>query len=313
MRIAVLGGDARQWEAARVLASAGYEVRVFGLRQPDGSLAGGPQPSSGPPAEGRQPVVAASAQEAVAGAGAVVGPVQGALPTGAIWTQPGLEPVVLSQEDLAGLAPGAIVLMGMANEPFRRLCREVGVDLFEYRDEDDFALLNAIPSAEGAIAMAMEMTSFTLFGSCCFVLGLGRTGEILALMLKGIGAKTFVAARRPEALARVEAHGHQAIPFAELERAIGQAQVVFNTAPAPILYGKTLEALQRGTVIIDLASAPGGTDFEAAKVRGIKAVLAPGLPGKVAPESAGRYVAQLVVRTLKSRPPVGREEGGRQP
>jgi len=294
VRIAVLGGDARQWEAARVLAAEGHEVRVFGLRLP-----GGRQGEPGLTA-------AASPAEALAGASAVVGPVQGATATGAIWVTAGLEPIVLSREDLAGLEPGAVFLIGITNEPLRCLCREAGVELVEYREEDDFALLNAIPSAEGAIAMAMERTPFTLFGSRCFILGFGRTGEILALMLRGLGARTTVAARKPSALARAQAHGHQAVPFADLERTLPGAQVVFNTVPAPVLFGRNLEALPAEAVVIDLASAPGGVDFVRAGERGLQAVLAPGLPGKVAPQSAGRYVAGLVVRTLESRSLVGR-------
>lgn len=294
MRIAVLGGDARQWEAAQALAAEGHQVRVFGLKLP-GEGAGGPGLTA-----------AASPAEALAGAQAVVGPVQGATATGAIWVAAGLEPVVLSHEDLAGLEPAAVFLIGVANSPLRRLCREAGVELVEYREEDDFALLNAIPSAEGAIAMAMERTPFTLFGSRCFILGFGRTGEILALMLRGLGARTTVAARKPAALARARAHGHQAVPFDDLERALPEAQVVFNTVPAPVLFGRRLESLPAEAVVIDLASAPGGVDFARAGERGMQAVLAPGLPGKVAPKSAGLYVAGLVVRTLNSRSLAGR-------
>jgi dipicolinate synthase subunit A len=51
-------------------------------------------------------------------------------------------------------------------------------------------------------------------------------------------------------------------------------------------------------VVIDLASAPGGTDFNAARELGLKAELAPGLPGIVAPVTAGRIIAELIVRHL---------------
>ncbi len=39
------------------------------------------------------------------------------------------------------------------------------------------------------------------------------------------------------------------------------------------------------TLVIDLASKPGGTDFRYAEKRGVKALLAPGLPGIVAPKN----------------------------
>ena len=59
------------------------------------------------------------------------------------------------------------------------------------------------------------------------------------------------------------------------------------------------------TLIIDLASKPGGTDFRYAEKRGIKALLAPGLPGIVAPKTAGQIFAnvlgQLIQEDLKKR------------
>jgi dipicolinate synthase subunit A len=53
------------------------------------------------------------------------------------------------------------------------------------------------------------------------------------------------------------------------------------------------------TLIIDLASKPGGTDFRYAEKRGIKALLAPGLPGIVAPKTAGQIVANVMAQLLK--------------
>lgn len=54
-----------------------------------------------------------------------------------------------------------------------------------------------------------------------------------------------------------------------------------------------LERVSKDAVIIDIASIPGGTDFEYAELLGIKAQLAPGLPGMVAPKSAGKILAQI--------------------
>ena len=49
------------------------------------------------------------------------------------------------------------------------------------------------------------------------------------------------------------------------------------------------------TLIIDLASKPGGTDFRYAEKRGIKALLAPSLPGIVAPKTAGQILANVLI------------------
>ncbi|MDI5787499.1 hypothetical protein PO124_00265 [Bacillus licheniformis] len=46
------------------------------------------------------------------------------------------------------------------------------------------------------------------------------------------------------------------------------------------------------TLILDLATRPGGTDLICRK-QGIKALLAPGLPGIVAPKTAGQIIANV--------------------
>ncbi|MBJ8192724.1 dipicolinate synthase subunit A, partial [Bacillus cereus] len=74
--------------------------------------------------------------------------------------------------------------------------------------------------------------------------------------------------------------------------------LIFNTIPSMIITAQILSKLPLSTVIIDLASAPGGCDFRYAEKRGIKAVLAPGLPGIVAPKTAGAIIANTLVQLL---------------
>ena len=53
------------------------------------------------------------------------------------------------------------------------------------------------------------------------------------------------------------------------------------------------------SIILDLASAPGGTDFEAARAFGIRALTAPGLPGKWSPQTAAEAVRDAVYNILE--------------
>ena len=66
-----------------------------------------------------------------------------------------------------------------------------------------------------------------------------------------------------------------------------------------------LAALRPGSLIVDLASAPGGTDFAAAAALGHTALLASGLPARCAPDSAGAYLAQTVLHIMEEREAVG--------
>jgi len=95
--------------------------------------------------------------------------------------------------------------------------------------------------------------------------------------------------------------GHRAAPLDRLPVLLAKHDTVINTIPAPVLPRKMLEKLPRGALVIDLASLPGGTDFDAAEALGIQAEHALALPGKCAPDTAGALIAQTVLTILQER------------
>jgi len=282
--VAVIGGDRRMAEAVHFLLRAGARVRLAGLEWDD-RFAGVEVCSSG--------------ADALTGAQAVILPVQGVDVDGTVYTADGVPPCQIDLDGLRRTERGAPVFVGLSNPHLNRLCEEAGLPLIEYRESDHFATWNSIPSAEGAIQMAMEATPFTLFGSRSLVMGFGRTGRAIALLLRGLMSDVSVAARSEVDQARVWAAGHRPVEWADLPQAVAEADVVFNTVPAPVLTRPVLAGAPSHLVIIDVASAPGGTDFAAARELGLSANLAPGLPGIVAPVTAGRIIAELVVRHLR--------------
>jgi dipicolinate synthase subunit A len=162
--------------------------------------------------------------------------------------------------------------------------------MFELLERDDVAIYNSIPTTEGALMMAIQHTDFTIHGSVCLVLGMGRCGLSLARTLHAIGAKVRVGVRQSAHKARATEMGMEAFDLAELGEHIREADIVFNTIPALVLTAQVLSHARHDVVIIDLASKPGGVDYAFAEKRGIKAILAPSLPGIVAPKTAGRIL-----------------------
>jgi dipicolinate synthase subunit A len=211
-------------------------------------------------------------------------------------------PIILNKDIIQAIPTRVPLFIGWARPALKSIAEMKGIRIVETALLNEVAILNSIPSAEGAIQMAMESTAITIHGSQCMVLGLGRTGWTIAHMLRGIGANVTGVARKASDLARAIEMGLKAVHFAELEEEIGSAEIIFNTVPHLILDRVILERVARDAVIIDLASIPGGTDFEYAQMLGIKALLAPGLPGIVAPKTAGKILAQvypqLILRQL---------------
>ncbi|MFZ5633922.1 MAG: dipicolinate synthase subunit DpsA [Bacillota bacterium] len=280
--VAVLGGDTREVILARRLADAGALVRVVGL-----------------PVECCKGIgICPDIPSGLAGAKAVILPVPGINDRGELYTAFSDRPLVLSGELLSRLPPGTPVLTGVARKNLIEMVSQCGLRLVEVMKLDEVAILNSIPSAEGAIQLAMEHSTITIHGSRSFVLGFGRTGITLARKLAALSSKTTVVARNPAQRARAVEMGLESVDFPTFEAQAAGADFLFNTVPAMVLDQRVLSRVSPAALIIDLASSPGGTDFKAAERLGIRAILAPGLPGKVAPRTAGEILAEVVPRIL---------------
>ena len=166
---------------------------------------------------------------------------------------------------------------------------------------EDFAVRNAVPTAEGAIQTAMENTAVTLHGSRCLVIGFGRIGRVLARMLRGIGAEVSVSARRADDMAWLAAEGYPALNTLRLEGALSGFDMIFNTVPANVLPHARLLELGRECLLIDLASPPGGIDKAAAEQLGLGCIHALNLPGRVAPKSAALILRDTLYDILRER------------
>jgi dipicolinate synthase subunit A len=186
------------------------------------------------------------------------------------------------------------LFIGIAKPVVQDLATMYRVPIYQTAEIDEVAILNSIPTAEGAIARAMNELPITLHGSRSVVVGFGRCGMTLARMLIGIGAQVIVVARSAAQRARAYEMGISAHRFDELNEVVSQADVVFNTAPTLALTAEALDAMPLSCLVIDIACAPGGTDFAHAKKRGIKAFLDLGIPGKVAPKTAGEILARTM-------------------
>ena len=165
--------------------------------------------------------------------------------------------------------------------------------------DEYFAFLNAVPTAEGAISIALKEKGMTMFSRSCLIVGFGRIGKILAHRLDGLKANITVAARNPKDLALIKALGLKGINIFSLEESINEYDIIFQTVPSPILTENVLSKVDNGTPIIELSSAMAGTDLAKAKELGLKVINAGGLPEKCAPHTAGMILFDSVIRIIK--------------
>ena len=136
----------------------------------------------------------------------------------------------------------------------------------------------------------------TVNNSKCLVAGYGRIGRVLSDILSGLGADVTVSARNLRDIEFIKARGFHAVFTNNLT---GKYDIIFNTIPCMIFDSHTLAKVASNALVIDLASMPGGVDFNSAERLGIKAVHALSLPGKVAPKTSGIIIKNAVYNIIR--------------
>lgn len=194
-----------------------------------------------------------------------------------------------------------MLFAGMISDKIRSFCHQCKVSYFDFMEDDSIAIANGIATAEGAIMEAINQSPNNLHKSHCLVLGFGRCAKTLAAKLKAFDTIVTVAARKDSDRAMAEAFGFRAIPLSKLWETLPSSTYIFNTIPALVLDAKLLSRVSNDTVIIDLASAPGGLDYKAAKSYGVHASLCLGIPGKVSPKASAQILTDKVIEYIAKR------------
>jgi len=291
MQIAVIGGDARQLEIVRKLTELDAKLSLIGFEQLDHAFTGAVK-------EKLDEVVFSDID-------AIILPVAGTNLEGHVETIFSNEKVILLEEHLKETPEHCTIYSGISNAYLNKITSDSQRRLVMLFERDDVAIYNSIPTVEGTIMMAIQHTDFTIHGSKIMVLGLGRVGMSVARTFSALGAKVKVGARKGEHIARITEMALTPFHLDELQQQVGDVDICINTIPDMIVTATVISKMPSHTLIIDLASKPGGTDFRYAEKRGIKALLAPGLPGIVAPKTAGQILAnvlsQLLIDDMQSR------------
>lgn len=194
---------------------------------------------------------------------------------------------------------GVRVFGGLIPDEIKASLENKGYKVTDLCENETFNYLNAVPTAEGALSLAISHTKKTLNGSRCLVIGYGRIGRVLSRDLKALGAEVTVVARKEKDRAEAESEGINAKDYKQLPSICAVADIVFNTVPSIVLGDDELCKLPKDTPIIELASKPGGVDAVAALKYGTRIISAQSLPGRVAPVSAGKIIARCVCSLIE--------------
>lgn len=283
-KFTVIGGDLRSLKLASQIVADGNEVNVYGFKNAGVELE----------IEESQDLTSAIDESDV-----VIGPVPCSTNDNEILNAPFFSGKIYINEIFKKMTKNQLFIAGRISEKIQNLAQIYNVYTVDLLEREEMAVLNAIPTAEGAVKIAIEEMPITLHNSNAMILGFGRIGKNLAKILHGMGANVFVGARKYADIAWIKCYRY--IPFflSEIKSYLGQMDVIFNTIPHVILDSELLKEINKDCPVIDLASKPGGVDFVKAKEIGTNVIWALSLPGKVAPVTAAQFIKDTIYNIIE--------------
>lgn len=289
-RIAMLGGDQRQWYAARWLREHGLDAVIWGIKPPIGE-------------SDDEILYTEDAKRIIAESQVVVLPLPATLDGVYLQHSPAEGEERISLQTVLELLPThCTVIGGRLPAAFADGARGLGHRVFDYFESEAFQIQNAYITAEASMSIAMNHLAKNLRGSRIAITGYGRIAVQLADLLLRMGAVVTVAARRERDLAFAACRGCHTLQLKHadsVEPLLQGYDVICNTVPSWLFLRRHLEQLDRRTLYVELASAPGGIDVCAAKELALPVFWASSLPGKYAPISAGELIGACVQRIIE--------------
>ena len=181
---------------------------------------------------------------------------------------------------LLTLLPKNVVVIG-GNLDRPELDYYTTIDLLQ---NANYLAMNAQITAHCAVKLALNQLPIIMDGCQVLIIGWGRIGKCLAQLLRQLGAKVTVCARKESDRSLLAALGYATSDCQQVN--LSAYRVVFNTAPTMLFPTCPGSALK-----IDLASRLGlGSE---------DVIWARGLPGKDAPESSGTLIARTLIPILR--------------
>lgn len=281
---AVIGGDLRQLYLIEELAKENHTLCHFSLCQPIKQLF----PANHSTAQ-------VSLENAITNSRYIICPIPLSKNKDYL-NQSSVKKNIPLKQLLSLLTPGQYFFAGCIPKSFHQEALEKSVTVFDFMEDSNLSYFNTIATAEGILCEAIKASPLNLHKSKCAVLGYGKCGRILTNDLKRMFCYVTAVSACEEELAQAVLSVDEAVDLNSFFAHIGDYDFIFNTIPALVLTKEILMQVNPQVRILDIASAPGGVDFSAAKELSIHAASYPGLPGKYAPLSSARAIK----KTLKA-------------
>ncbi len=279
-KMTILGGDLRTIELAKMFLQNGNSIASFGIDFLDKIK------------ENDNLIKCNTLEEAIQFSNIIITPIPFSKDGETLFSN--LNEEVIKIDDLLKENISKILIGGNIPKKILKELEQKYKTVYDLMDFEKLVIYNTIATAEGTIKEAITNTDITIQNSNILILGFGRVAKEVALKFKALGANVTCSARKESDLAWIKVLGYNLLNINYLKGKISNYDIIINTVPSMILDKEELSELNKNTLIIDLASRPGGVNFELAKQIGIKYVWALALPGRIAPKTSAEYIKECI-------------------
>lgn len=175
------------------------------------------------------------------------------------------------------------IFVGNMHQQLKEELHRKNNQVIDFMQKEEFAILNAIPTAEATIEIILKNTKKILQNSNCLIMGFGRIGKVLAYKLNGMSAKVTCMITNEVEKAWAAVYGYEMTKIENLKKnctKLKQYDIIINTIPK-IIFREELKEIRKETLVIDLASKPYGIDRKIVEEEKLNFIEALGLPRKI--------------------------------
>ena len=143
-------------------------------------------------------------------------------------------------------------------------------------------------------------TDTSLKNMPALIVGYGRVGKALAKVFDDNHMEVSIATNDKNEFALSSIYSKKVFAVNDLEAKVKGYKAIINTVPKLVIDSKVIKNVDKDCFILDLASNPGGVDFDYARERNLNVIHATSVPAAASPKAAALILKEAILERLKN-------------
>ncbi len=204
-----------------------------------------------------------------------------------------LKPTLHIDSFLGLLTSSHILVGGALPETVTQWCTDHSIKYYDVLTAPGLAEKNAKLTAEGLLVHLFAQTPFSAGDFRTLIIGYGRCGREIAAILHNFTEEIYIYDTDPAALKAARSHHFKIIPDKSVFQehpGLKEINTLINTVPGQPLGDELWHCFPEYCIVFQVASGPLALPLPLSE----HLVNCPGIPGKYAPKTAGRLIANEI-------------------